>query len=309
MRIYLDRRPGGTVRFFCSLLIMNKRTALFAPILLVLSGQVIFGDVESLAPLTEAEALAIVRSQREATAARELERKERILEIHAESQTVLDKDSGKMILRRVGWQPVEPLAAARLDSAAETTDSGFSTIFPQDRVHSMISVRATVYDETFTELIWRDPSLAGANPISIWVNRDFRYFSSIHRFELNNVHYSYIGFTGSVDTDAYVTHPVTGEKFLLYKLPEWMPSAEDFPSDEAAYIVRISEENEDVPELLYQQMDALLAHFVENEAELIAAYQRSEMLRKAREQLDELEPEKKKDIVINYWPIQSNADR
>ena len=147
-----------------------------------------------------------------------------------------------------------------------------------------------------------------AKPLTIWVNRNFKFISPLHYFDRDGVSYSYIGFTGSIDTDAYVTHPVTGEKFLPYQLPDWMPTAADFPSEDASYIVLVEDSTTDIPELLYQQMDALLGHYMENEAELIAAYQRAEALRQAKQKLDELEPEKKEDIVINYWPIRSNSD-
>ena len=264
--------------------------------------------VEPEPPLSEEQALAIVREQRELKASRELERKQRILGIEAQSEAVIEKDSHKMILRRVGWQPIQPLVAAEGPSAADESDANFEEIIPEDYAHSMISIGATVYDDSFTEVTWREPGVAGAKPFTVWVNRNFKFISPLHHFDRAGVSYSYIGFTSSVDTDAYVTHPVTGERFLPYQLPDWMPNSADFPSEEASYIVLVQDSTTEIPELLYQQMDALLGHYMENEAGLIATYQRAEALRQAKQKLDESEPEKKKDIVINYWPISSNSD-
>ncbi|MEO0510056.1 MAG: hypothetical protein AAF065_09385 [Verrucomicrobiota bacterium] len=258
---------------------------------------------ETTPALTESEALEIVYAQREAKAALELERKQRILGVEAENETVLDRGSHKMILRRVGWQPL--VAQIETESASAGTDTDFSGIVPE---HSMISISSTVYDDTFTKVTWREPGAAGTKPINVWVNRNLKYLSLIHQFTQNGVHYSYVGPTQSIDTDAYVTHPVTGEQFPRYDLPDWMPTAEDFPSDTSAYLVVLEDETSVVPQLLYQQMDALLVHFTENEPELLASYQRKEALKKAKAQLDEQEPEAKPDVVINYWPIQSNAD-
>lgn len=70
----------------------------------------------------------------------------------------------------------------------------------------------------------------------------------------------------------------------------------------------VAEAEAEVPELLYQQLDAILRYYAEHEPELLVIHQRAEALQKAREELEKTRPTPEKDIVINYWPIQSNTD-
>lgn len=257
-------------------------------------------------PLSEAEAIEILRAKREAKAASELARKQRILGTEAESETIVDKGSHSMILRRVGWKDLQPKPVA--EKKEPTQSVSFDEIIPSDSKHSLISVGSTVYDEKFTEVTWREPGVSGAKPFTIWMNRNLKYITVINHFDLNGVNYSYIGFVSSVDTNHFITHPVTGERIRPYDIPDWIPTEDDFPGDEASYLVLVEDESVVVPELLYEQMDALLIYYVDNKADLISAHERAETMRRASKLLDEIEPEKKEDIVINYWPIQSNAE-
>jgi len=265
-----------------------------------------YGETPPPVPLSEDEAMAIVEAQRDAHEIREAERKARILQAEAISEQLLTKGERQTVLRRVGWQAIEPLKAAAAKNPSQPTEAFITEI--EDYEHSMISMSATVFDDSVTRVTWRDPGVSGAEPITVWTNVNFKYLRPISNWEDNGVHYSYFGLTSEVDTEAYFTHPETGEKIYPATIPDWIPETSDFPEGAVSYLVLVDEAEAAVPELLYQQMDALLRYFAEYEPELLVMHQRSEALQKAREELEKTRPTPEKDIVINYWPIQSNTD-
>ncbi len=252
-------------------------------------------------PLTEAEATAIVEAQVNAKNAKELDRRQRILAVDSDNERLIQRGKKKTLLRRVESKYLEKAKAS-----PEKSDTGIATPFSElleEYEFVNISLSSTVYDDEYTQVTWRDEDGVAT---TVWVNLNFKYFSTISSFQLGSVKYSYFGFTHEIDTNAFITHPETGEKIYPHNLPDWMPSADDFPSV-PAYLV-LAEEDAVIPDALYQQMDALIIHFINKELELKAAYQRAEALRKAKANFLKANPQPEKDIVINYWPIKSNSD-
>jgi len=254
-------------------------------------------------PLTAEEATVIVEARILAERSAQAARRRRILEVDSSSETVIRRGAEQTRLRRV-----EPRHLELPKRAPEKhRDSGEPPVFAEsleNHQHVSISLASTVYDDTFTEVTWRDGE---GRPFTVWTNVNFKYLRTIHTFELDSVHFSYFGLTQEIDTNAFVTHPKTGEKIYSHTLPEWMPSARDFPG-EPAYLVILEEEGDEVPEALHEQIDALLTYYTAQEAQLKAAHQRSLALRKAKAEYLKKNPQPEKDIVINYWPIRSSAD-
>ena len=231
----------------------------------------------------------------------EAERRQRILEADSSSETVIRGGAEQTLLRRVKPRHLElPKRAPE-----KNCDSGEPPVFAEslEKQHVSISLSSNVYDDSLTEVTWRDSK---GRPFAVWTNVNFKYLQTIHTFELDSVHYSYFGLTHEIDTNAFVTHPKTGEKIYSHTLPEWMPSTADF-SGEPAFLVLL-EEGSEAPEALYEQMDALMTYYTAQEAQLKAAYQRWRILCKAKAEYLKKNPQPEKDIVINYWPISSNAN-
>lgn len=265
-------------------------------------------STNNLAELTPDQAERIVEAQIAARATKELERKQRILGVEAELETIHHQSAYNLILRKVEWQPIEPVNHSEMKAQSELiSDLGLSQVNLEDYQHSMISFSATVYDDTYTQVIWRSAEQA-SEPIVLWLNINFKFFRTISSFKHDGVNYSYFGFVQEVDTDKFFIHPATGEKVYHINLPDWMPNESHFPTEEPSYIVLLEDVDTIIPEELFQQIDALVIHYMENEESLIVAHQRAEALSEARKKLESEAPEIKPEVIINYWPIKSNAD-
>ncbi|MBT63600.1 MAG: hypothetical protein CML13_10360 [Puniceicoccaceae bacterium] len=251
--------------------------------------------------LTEAEATAIVEAQINAKNEIERERRKRILADDSDSERIIMRGSQKTLLRRVGFKHLEK-PKHNISSNMQDGDALFTDQL-EDYEFVNISLSATVYDDSYTQITWRDEN---GIPTVVWSNVNFKYLRPISSYQIGNVQYSYFGLTSEIDTSTFFIHPETGEKVYPHKLPDWMPTEDDFPN-EPSYLV-LAEENVATPEALYEQIDALIIYYTEEEEILKAAYQRSETLRKAKSDFLKSNPQPEKDIVINYWPIKSNSD-
>lgn len=69
------------------------------------------------------------------------------------------------------------------------------------------------------------------------------------------------------------------------------------------------EDERRIPPELYEQMDALFTHYLENEAKFKAEFLRNKALRKAREAYLKKNPPEPKDVIINHWPISKGGAR
>jgi len=268
-------------------------------------------------PPTKAEASAIVQSQLEAERSAELDRRRRLLEVDAVGETMAGRGAKTIRLRRIAPRHLE-VAAPKPEAAAvpkrgkpetgETGETGMSGESLRDYRQETISIAATVFDDTYTRITWREPGVSGADPITVWTNANLKYLRPISNWEDDGIHYGYFGMTAEVDTDASFTHPGTGEKIRPATIPEWIPQARDFPGGEPGYLIVVDEAGTKVPKRLYRQMDALLRYYAAHEPELIDRHRRSAALREAKAEYLEKNPAPKKDVIINYWPIRSNAD-
>jgi len=264
-------------------------------------------------PLTGAEASAIVRSQLTAERSAELDRRRRLLEVDAVGEAVAVRGANKIRLRRIAPRHLE-VAPSKREAASpkrgkpETVGTGASAESLRDYRQETISIAATVFDDTYTRITWREPGVSGADPITVWTNANLKYLRPISNWEDDGIHYGYFGMTAEVDTDASFTHPGTGEKIRPATIPEWIPQARDFPGGEPGYLIVVDEAGAKVPKRLYRQMDALLRYYAAHEPELIDRHRRSAALREAKAEYLEKNPAPKKDVIINYWPIRSNAD-
>ena len=67
----------------------------------------------------------------------------------------------------------------------------------------------------------------------------------------------------------------------------------------------MTEEGREIPEAVTRQFDNLMSYYVANAETLKIEHQRATALQSARERYKAAHPEQPKDIVVNFFPIQS----
>lgn len=267
-------------------------------------------------PITETKARSIIEQRMADKALREANRKAKLESMPPTDSRVVQKEGHSLTINRVvpphlKAAPV-PRPSDRKASITWTEEEWAAMIAAQPE-HQSISLSVSVFGEEYSKLLWREPRDAeerrkAPEEFEIWSNVNLNYLKPISSFEWdkNNIVYSYMGFTSTITRENEARRQAYAKKLGYDYKSRWQPSPVRFTKGEPEYVV-VESEGRRIPPELYQQMDALFGHYLENEDRLKAQFLRSEALRKAREAyLKENRPEPK-DVIINHWPISEGS--
>lgn len=258
---------------------------------------------------TRAEADLAIAAEMQARQARDADRKASIEAVAALEEWEVDRGVQKTILRRVSPQPVtfnlpNPPVAATTEQT--WTEEELAALLAEQPVHRNLNLTALVFDDTFTEITWRDDN---HREWTILSNIDFRYLGGIGSFEDDNYYWSTFLFVYGVDSneeaDIAQQAAAKGYEYEPHTADSWLSLIpEDFlVSGEPEYLIITEDEANTIPVALYEELDALHAHYKANEERLIAEFKRSKVLNEARRAWHEANPPEPKDTVINFWKI------
>lgn len=310
---------------------MNK--LLYIGFILLISS--VLADVTIVPQIpTRAEADLAIATEMQARQAREADRKASIEAVTAIEEWEVDRGVQKTILRRVA----PPIPHLRDEANSENlkfevapstdgarTEEELAVLLAEQPIHRNLNLTALVFDDTFTEITWRDDNHREWTVLS---NIDFRYLGGMGSFEDDNYYWSTFLFVYEVDSNneadiaqqaaakGYEYEPRTAdswlslipEDFLVSGEPEYLivtsspQQRAEFQISNAEYQM-VSPEARPVPVALYEELDALHAHYKANEERLIAEFKRSKVLNEARRAWHEANPPEPKDTVINFWKV------
>lgn len=285
---------------------MNK--LLYIGFILLISS--VLADVTIVPQIpTRAEADLAIAAEMQARQARDADRKASIEAVAALEEWEVDHGVRKTILRRVAPQPVTfnlPNPPVVATTEQTWTEEELAALLAEQPIHRNLNLTALVFDDTFTEITWRDDN---HREWTILSNIDFRYLGGIGSFEDDNYYWSTFLFVYEVDSNkeadiaqqaaakGYEYEPRTADSWLSL-IPE------DFlVSGEPEYLIVTEDEATAIPVALYEELDALHAHYKSNEERLIAEFKRSKVLNEARRAWHEANPPEPKDTVINFWKV------
>lgn len=179
--------------------------------------------------------------------------------------------------------------------------------------YQSISLSVTVFGEKYSRILWRKPRneaerRKAPEEFEIWTNINLNYLRPISTFDRDKVVYDYFCFIHTVNREDEAWRKVYAKEWGYDYESRWQLSPVPFIDGEAEYVVVEGEERQ-IPPKLYQQMDALFGHYLENEANFKSEFLRSEALRKAREAYLKKNPPQPKDVIINHWPISERGAR
>lgn len=260
---------------------------------------------------TQAEAIAAITAEMQAREAREADRKASIEAVPASEEWEADHGDRKTVLRRVAPPPPrlttrQSESADKIANSPKWTEAQIAEWIakrPEDRT---LNLSATVYDQAFTEITWRDEN---RNEWTILSNIDFRYFAGIGHFDDERHRWITFLFVDEVNSDreariaryarekGFDYTPRTADRWLSRVPGDFLRSTE------SEYIVVAESEESTIPQELYEELDALHRYYDTHEERLIAEYERNKVLKEARRAWHEANPPEPKDSVINFWRI------
>jgi len=262
-------------------------------------------------PISETEARAIIEQRMVDQATREANRKAELESMSSRETRTVQKEGHRVTINRV--EPpqlkVAPISPS-LDSEAKRvwTEEEWAAMIAAQPEHQSISLSVTVFGEEYSKILWRKPrdkderSKEAPEEFEIWTNVNLNYLRPISSFDQDNVVYDYMGFTSTITREAEAWRRAYAKEHGYDYESRWQVPPVRFTDGTAEYVVTESEERRIPPEL-YQQMDALFRHYLENEERFKAEFKTNEALREAREAYLKENPPKPKDVIINHWPI------
>jgi hypothetical protein len=283
---------------------------------LLLSPVILFAEANPVPQVpTRAEADAAISAEMQAREDREADRKAAIEAVPAFEEWEVDHGNRKTILRRVA-PPIPPLrdesqiTNLKSQSASPTSDvwteEEIAAWMAEQPVHRTLNLTATVYDQSFTEITWRDED---RQEWTILSNIDFRYLGGIGHFDDETHHWMTFLFVYEVDSEKQESiarrAAEEGFDYTPRTADQWLSiiPGDFLSSPEPEYIIIAQHEKAAIPQALYEELDALHRHYHAHEERLIAEYERNNVMNEARRAYLEANPPKPKDTVINFWRV------
>jgi hypothetical protein len=243
-----------------------------------------------LVPLTNIEADTIIAQQMENKAAGKAARKAELEAIPAIAIRVIEKDGHRVTMNRVA-PPAQGIVSASVpresnDLRPLTPDEVEALIAAQPE-HQSITLSVTVFDEGYSKVLWRQPRdddepSKAPHEFELWTNLNLNYLSPISSFERDDVVYNYVGFGETITHVGEARRSAFAQEHGYDYESRWQEPPVNFTAGQPEYVV-VANSSRPIPPELYQQMDALFAHYLENEGALKAEHLRNEALREAKD--------------------------
>jgi len=270
-------------------------------------------------PITESEARVIIEQRMADQALREANRKAELESMSTADSRVLQKEGHRVTINRVVPPRLKtaPVPTASDKQASRTwTEEELAAMIAALPKYQSITLSVTVFGEEYSKILWRKPrdtegrSKQALEEFEIWTNINLNYLRPISTFSSGRDHvvYDYMGFTSTITREAEAWRRTYAKKRGYDYESRWQTPPVRFTDRTAEYVVVESEERRIPPEL-YQQMDALFTHYLENEDRFKADFLSNEALRKARKAYLKKNPPEPKDVIINHWPISEGGVR
>lgn len=256
-----------------------------------LEPQLLYGD----------EAMAIISFQEEAAKIRASEFRIQLKRVPSISEYSFYKEGSRVLHRRV--EPPQKQEQSTSVSLTESVSVESKTIEPErlweNHRHETLSFSVTNYDDLYSEITWRDTETK--NKYSVWTNVSLVHLPMLSSFELDDVNYSYFGFPENIDSEAEKER--TGPHYFNGRRYEYESRWKESPvvfAKEPEYVVIAEEDGTIVPEKLYENMDAVLRYYLENEESLRISHLNSAALSRAREEYLRKNPPQPEESVLIY---------
>ena len=273
-------------------------------------------SVEASTDLSSTEATTIIEQRMAEKALKQANRRAELESMSATESRTVQKERHRVTINRVvpPRLKVPPSPPPQDRQTSETwTEEEWAAMIAAQPEHQSISLSVTVFGDEYSKILWRAPRdederRKAPEEFEIWTNVNLNYLRPISSFDRDNIVYSYMGFTSTITREDEAWRRVYAKERGYDYESRWQSPPVRFTEGKAEYVVVESEERR-IPQGLYQQMDALFGHYLENEDRFKAEFKTNEALRKAREAYLKKNPPQPKDVIINHWPISEGGVR
>lgn len=264
----------------------------------------LWGEKERvLSPLSDAEADDLVEREMEARLSREVARRHALRSEAASSvvrSPVSDSSGRNFVIRRIATPAGSVLRTSPATSPRPAAEKDSMPVHPFP--YRQIRLSATVFDRTLSEVVYR---CEDGRRLRIVSNIDFNLLAGMGRFTDETAHWSLVMTVSNVDSEEEKRRERQAAEFGSTYVAREGPEPSLFETPDPGYVV-FAESEEAVPEKLFEELDALHRHYLENEDRLRVLFHNREAKRAALERWREKNPPAAQDTIINFWPIQSN---
>lgn len=196
--------------------------------------------------------------------------------------------------------PALKKAAPALTPNRVTDELVLSRMPTDSREQRSLSLGIQIYDNEVSELVWRKDGQC----IRAYSNIDFSYLTPVGQIESENVVFSLFAITSQTTRERESARLNRMREAGIDVEPLFIPELSDFTGPDPEYIIYADEE-EIIPEELFETLDALHAYYVEHESDLKAEALKRKALSEARERYKEANTRTKEPTVIHYWKVEN----
>ena len=273
-------------------------------------------SLKALEELTPESARSVVAKKMASKEAAEARRKAELSAMPTTARRVIQKKDHQITITRVTPPRLKtappPISVERLKPTPLTPAEIEALIVAQPEYQS-ISLSVTMFGEEYSKILWRKPRdgeerRKAPGEFEIWTNVNLNYLRPIGTFDRDHVIYNYMGFTSTITREDEAWRRAYAKERGYDYQSRWQNPPVNFTEGRPEYVVVEGKERQIPPEL-YQQMDALFGHYLENEDRFKTEFLNGEALRKAREAYLREHPPEPKDVIINHWPISEGGAR
>lgn len=249
---------------------------------------------EPVEAISQSDAARIVKAQEEAKERAKDEREAELRGAVIIGTAVTDLGHKKVILNRVRPESaVKPEVIKAIGKEANFDDAAFFSA--ETKEHRSFTLSGEVRDG-ISELWW---TFEG-HQYKIFTNGNFLYFSGIGDFEDADTKYSVFSIVTEGNKRPAVDVEGNGND-------EWQPTREDFTPGQLEYYIVKSSGVEEIDAEALQPITIMLEFYRENLGRIKVSYETAQKMRIARDAYLEVNPRKKRDVIINSAPIDKSA--
>lgn len=254
-------------------------------------------SISSIKLLSQREAAELVAAQEKSKEKQKADFKALLKSADAIDESSFYKDGRRVLHRRIKASRKPKKRPERSEEGTRTSAS-LVDFNPEDYRFEMLSFYVKNYDDLYSEITWRDHE---NNVFSIWTNVSLVHLPVLNSFKLDDVNYSYAGFSDYIDSAS------EKERAGIYEFHghqhEYKSRWKDAPvvfGKEPEYVVIPENSSAVVPDELHEQMSAVLRCYLENEDTLRISHLNSKILNEERAKYVHENPPQPEESVLIY---------
>jgi hypothetical protein len=250
--------------------------------------------------ISDAEALVLVKANRDASEARATEIRRSLKAVPALDQRVIPKNGSNILMRRVAPSKTPSLSAKSAINEGFRAVKGANLFAEAVKIeYESISLAANVYGDAYSKITWRDEETW--EEFVVWTNISIRYLGLITSITDGHRRYDCFGFIYPYSKESEAARIQWAAELRYEAVTRWEVPPVTLSMEYYEYLV-VADETRIVPEKLYRQLDVVLGYYLKERGALEVSYKNSQTMAAARQKDLKENPPIPVDSVTNFSP-------